>query len=105
MYRHFSLLAALILVSACSTVTIQPKEVGQVSSKPDYQKSHHFFIMGLFGDKEIDVRKICKNTPVKQMQTVATFKDSAASIVTMGVYTPHTVKVWCDKNTQQVGQS
>jgi len=81
---------------ACTTVTIQPeKKEAIISSDADFEQSRDFYFWGLYGEHTIDVTEICGDRGVEQMQTQATFKDSACTFITFGIYTPHTVKVWC----------
>lgn len=89
-----------MMLSACTTVTIQPVATAPLVSKPDYQSSKDFFLWGLIGKRKVDVNLICKGQGAKQMQTVQTFKDGVWGAITLGVYTPHTVKIWCH-NTKE----
>ena len=82
-------LGILILASsliACYTITIQPERAGApLSNKPDYEKSHHFFLAGLIGEAEVPVDKICKGRKVLQMQSQTTFLDGLwPFLITMG---------------------
>ncbi|KKO50233.1 Bor family protein [Arsukibacterium sp. MJ3] len=90
------LLTTTLLIGGCSTVTIQPKQVPKDTSVPSYQKTEHFYLWGLVGEKHVDVKNICGSKSVRQMQTQQTFINGLAASVTLGIYAPHTVKVWCD---------
>jgi len=35
------------------------------------------------------------------MQSQQTFADGALGLVTLGIYAPHTVKVWCEQQAQE----
>jgi len=87
--------SALLVLSACSSVTIQPQQITKLSSKPSYQDSRPFFMWGLVGDQRVDVKKVCGDQTVVQMQSQQTFTDGALELVTLGIYAPHTIKVWC----------
>lgn len=90
------ILSLSMILGGCSTVTIQPQQIAKVTLAPTYQQTEHFFFWGLAGEKNVDVKTICAGKPVKQMQTQQTFLNGLAAIVTLGVYAPHSVKVWCD---------
>ena len=81
---------------SCQTVNITSAGKTIIySNPPDYEKSHNFFLFGIMKKSFINVKAICKNKPVKQIQAQKTFLDSILSIVTLGIYTPKTISVWC----------
>ncbi|GAA74404.1 hypothetical protein P20480_0864 [Pseudoalteromonas sp. BSi20480] len=50
----------------------------------------------------MDVKQICTDTQAAQMQSQQTFSDGALGLITLGIYSPHTIKVWCEEqNTQE----
>jgi len=95
--KHIITIIISFYLAACTTVTIQPQSAPTLNSAPDYQNSRDFFFWGLIGNYEVDVSEICGDKPVRQMQTQATFKDSASTFITFGIYTPHTIKIWCQE--------
>ncbi|MGC2165014.1 MAG: Bor family protein [Gallionella sp.] len=92
--RSVPILLILLLVG-CSTVTIQPQQSGKLVTQPTYEESKNFFFWGLAGEFRFDVTKICSGKKVTQMQTQQTFVNGLLGLVTLGIYSPHTVKVWC----------
>ncbi len=90
-----------LTLCACSTVTIQPQAQQKISSKPTYQESKSFFLFGLVGEHHVDVTQICGGKEPLQMQSQQTFVDGALTILTLGIYTPHTAKVWCPQESAQ----
>ena len=96
----------LILFStvSCQTVTVSPKGSSHVySTQPDFERSYNFFLFGIVGDHSVNVQKICKNKSVKQMQTQDTFLNGFLGIITLGIYTPRTARVWCEnKNSDSL---
>jgi Bor protein len=94
-----TLLATTVLAASlvgCSTVTIQPKPIPKLVSSPTYQESKSFYLNGLVGKSTIDTKAVCDGKNVKQMQTQLTFLDGVLTLITLGIYAPHTVKVWCE---------
>ena len=87
----------VLMLSACSSVTIQPQKIAKLSAKPTYQDSRPFFMWGLVGEERVDVKKVCGDQSVLQMQSQQTATDGVLGLVTLGIYAPHTVKVWCDE--------
>ncbi len=90
-------LAALLSISGCSTVTIHPTTSNnKLVTSPSFEKSEDFFFWGLKGEHRIDVQEVCKNKIVKQMQSQQTFTDGLETVITLGIYAPHSVKIWCE---------
>ncbi|AUL74364.1 Bor family protein [Pseudoalteromonas sp. 13-15] len=89
-------------LSACSAVTIQPHAIAKITSKATYEDSRPFYLWGLVGEERVDVKEICTDTQAAQMQSQQTFSDGALGLITLGIYSPHTIKVWCEEqNTQE----
>lgn len=89
-------LLATLIISSCSTVTISSQDNYKTSVEPSYQRSYPFFLFGLAGEKELDVVEICQGKMPKQMQTQMTFIDGFLQVITLGIYSPRTVKLWCE---------
>ena len=69
----FTALLSLSLI-ACQTITVRPDgAAGKLSTPPDYQASHHFFLGGLIGEAVIPVGKICPGKKAVQLQSQTTF--------------------------------
>lgn len=91
------ILITFFFLCSCSTVTLAPNGESKLSSSPDFQESQSFFIAGLVGKKIIDTNETCNGKPVRQLQTQDTFGDRFLGIITLGIYTPRTAKIWCEK--------
>ena len=89
-------LLAAVIMSGCSTVTIHPQSMGKLSSPPTYEERKGYFLWGLAGEHRIDVQQVCGEKEPKQMQSQATFVDGLLGVITLGIYAPHTAKVWCE---------
>jgi hypothetical protein len=92
---------ALLGLSACSTVTIAPQGEAKLASKPSYEESKPFYFWGLSGEHHINVLEVCNNKEPLQMQSQQTFSDGLFGLITLGIYAPHTAKVWCPKETSE----
>ncbi|ADN75505.1 Bor family protein [Ferrimonas balearica DSM 9799] len=86
--------AVLIGLTGCSTVTIKPDPTVVVNKTPSYEDSRHFFFWGLAGEERVNVSEVCEGQPA-QMQSQQTFLDGLFGGLTLGIYAPHSVKVWC----------
>lgn len=85
----------LIASSGCSTITIHPQQTHRQLTPPTYQSTEHFLFWGLEGETRVDVQEICGERDVVQMQTQLTFTNGLLTVLTLGIYSPHSVKVWC----------
>jgi hypothetical protein len=54
-----------------------------------------FFIFGLVGTEELDVREFCGNDEVAAVRTGSNFATGLVSVLTIGIYTPHKFYVTC----------
>ena len=89
------LLIAAITLSGCSTVTIQPDAKPKLSSNPTYEETKDFYFWGLSGEHTVDVKRVCGDKKVLQMQSQMTVENGLYGALTLGIYAPHSVKVWC----------
>lgn len=86
----------ILLLSACSSVTIRPYGGEKDTSKPTYQDSKNYYWWGLKNEYDINTTEICKGRRVMQMQSVATLSDWLLQTISLGIYFPRTAKVWCE---------
>jgi hypothetical protein len=87
----------ILSLAACSSVTVRPEGGVKDHSEPSYLDSKSFFLLGLIGEHDVDVNEVCEGAAVTQMQTVVTGTDWIFGVFTFGIYTPRTVKVWCEE--------
>jgi hypothetical protein len=94
-----SLILSVLLagITACSTVTIKPEGQNKFVNTPTYLDSKPFYLWGLSGEHRVDVLKVCNKNEPLQMQSQQTFSDGLLALITLGIYAPHTVKIWCPK--------
>ena len=97
----FIVLSSFVVIS-CQTVTIRP-DGGKTrySGFQSYDASQNFFFWGLVGEAHINVASICGEREVKQMQTQATFINQLLYVITLGIYSPRTARVWCGERKPQ----
>lgn len=91
------IIMGLFILSSCYTVTmVKESESLKIVSQAQYQRSQMFFLWGLLPEiKNIDLKHICGNRKVLQMQTLETLSDQIIQIITLGIIYPRTAKVWC----------
>ncbi len=94
-----SIAAFSVLFCGCSSVTLRDRGTQHLATEPNYNSSQSFFFWGLAGDKHIDVEEICGKAGAAQLQTQTTFGDGLLRLITLGIYSPRTARVWCGTQT------
>ena len=92
-----ALTAVTLLIAGCHNITIRPEGVAKRVDRPDFEESKDFWVFGLVNEHSVDVRPICGSRKLAQMQAQSTFIDSLIGVVTLGIYTPRSVRVWCQE--------
>jgi len=98
--RILSLVMALLLATACQTVTITREGTSKRSTPPDHTQRLPFYLFGIVGEHTIDARGVCNGKQVQQMQTKYYFLDGFLQAITIGIYSPRVVHVWCDERSK-----
>ena len=99
-FLKLTIASLLIGLSGCAAVTITQSGESDFQYRPQYEESKYFFFWGLIGEHHINVKEICQEKPVKQMQTKYSGWDVLWGSLTLGLYLPRTAKVWCRQETQ-----
>lgn len=90
------MVGSTLLVTGCATQTGLIQKNG--SATPKYSESQSFFISGIGQEKTVDAAKICGGADkVSKVQSKLEPKDLFFGIITLGIYTPHTAKVYCQQ--------
>ena len=95
MFQGFTrplILPALVFLCACYPVRIERP----VSGHEPLKLQQHFFLFGLIGESTIDLRKEC-STGIASFGDRATPLDWVFSVLSIGLYTPRTVMVECQR--------
>ena len=86
-----------ILITGCATITIKPGGgATRLASSPTYSDWKAFYFWGLAGEQHVNVQEVCGDKKVVQMQAQDSSGIRLVSILTLGIYTPRTAKVWCE---------
>ena len=78
----------------CSKVTYQiiDKEINVEPIKVNAS----FFLYGVFQTENKDVKNICNGKTIYKIQDYYSFLDNVLTIVTLGIYDPKTILVYCN---------
>ncbi len=89
------LVALMVVATGCYSVTSRPQGGFKVAGKPTFEQRQDFYLWGLVGESHIDTAKVCANKQPVQMQSQVTPVDALLGLVTIGIYSPESAKVWC----------
>jgi hypothetical protein len=88
--------AGLIFIACgCYNVTIRPEGGFKMATPPSFEQRQDFYLWGLVGESHIDTSKVCPKSGPSQMQSQTTFIDGLLGLITLGIYSPETARVWC----------
>lgn len=92
------LTSSLVLTGCMSTrVSFDPK--WDARSKPVLEDYFDYYLLGLIGENEINLQKVCMDQKLYGMRRFMSFQDGFITAITLGIYTPMTVRVWCGDQT------
>lgn len=98
--KKLSSIVLLILLASCATQTFSvntnnKREVP--ANNPHFSKTSDFFIDGIGQTDFNNAAAECKNNGgVSFVQTTQTFGQVAIRLVTLGIYTPRTMNIYCN---------
>lgn len=93
MRRLLGLLLVPLLAGCFQTTFVNPS----VSPGEEHDPWTHFFLWGLVGEAEMDVRELCSGD-VYSVGFGQNFGTYMVSLVTLGIYTPRKIYVTCAEN-------
>ena len=94
----FSIFSLLLFSNSCSTVTIKKSAQTELQREPDYHKSKDYaYFGGAFGEHHFYLHDICPNG-VEQIKTQRTFSDGFFTLISLGLYSSYTAKIWCKRD-------
>lgn len=86
------------LLSGCAKATIRPDGGERIlTDRADYDESEAFFLWGIAGSSDVNLKRVCGEKKVDQMQTQFSPGDTIVTLLTIGLYSPKTARVWCAK--------
>ena len=90
--------ALACLLQMCSTDVYCSKQTGSSSTKGNHHPSH-FFVSGIGQKgKTVDAAKICGGAEnVVKTETQQTFVNGLLRFITLGIYTPADIIVYCSQ--------
>jgi uncharacterized lipoprotein len=85
---------AVVLLSGCATQRIYTQaELG--GTTPAYEKSQPFFLWGIGQTQDLNAAEACGQRTISRIETAQTATDVILQWLTIGIYSPRTVQVYC----------
>lgn len=94
-----TLFVFIFLLSACAAVNVRTDDQPKTAREADFEQRYHYYWWGFKGKHQLNVRTVCQDQGVEQMQTVYTLRDTVMTLFTLGIYHPRTARVWCSDTT------
>ena len=83
------------VASGCMSTRVVFSDKFQLRSKPTYVDYFDYYWVGLKGHPQVALQKVCMDQQIHAFQRVKTAEDGILTAITLGIYSPSTVKVWC----------
>jgi hypothetical protein len=91
-----ALVGLAIVMSGCATQRFEIQ--GSTQLAPSLDDAQTFFVSGIGQSKEVDAAKVCGGAKnVQSIETQLTPGNIALSFVTLGIYTPRQMRVYCTR--------
>ena len=86
----------IILATGCATQTYQLGDANV--EEPTHEERQTFFVEGIGQDQIVNAAEICGGAEnIIKIESEETAGDVGLAIITLGIYTPRTAKVYCKK--------
>lgn len=94
--RSVVLAASAVLLTGCSSLLFvrAPDRRTYTDALIEFHETS-FFFGSVGGSRELFIDRICLGKDIDQVVVEGTAMDIMKSVLTVGIYTPRTVKVWC----------
>ncbi len=83
------------IFTGCVSTKIALEPEWDFFAKPSYEDYFDYYLFGLIGKHSISLSAVCMDQKPLGFHRITSFEDSAISAVSLGLYTPLTVQVWC----------
>ncbi len=94
--RFFIIALAGIFLTACAKQQAGITVSQYASGTPAFEESQFFFLSGIGQTKHINAAEICKGvSKVQRVESQRTGWDIVISVLTVGIITPWTARVYC----------
>ena len=82
-------------LAGCATSRLVLSSKWDEKATPSYVDYLDAYAFGFIGKQRVDLRAVCLDQRPYGIQTAYTVQDGLLTLVTLGIYAPTTIKVWC----------
>lgn len=94
--KKIALIAMALALGGCATQRFDVQTAQPLS--PTLDDAQSFFVSGIGQNKEVDVAKVCGGANnVQRVETQLTPGNIVLGVVTLGIYTPRQIRVYCTR--------
>ncbi len=94
-FQRLSLLLLSLGLAACMSTQVQLDSRWNPTAKPSYEDYFDYYFLGLKGDRQFSLQKVCMDQRPFGFRRYRSLEDSFLTAITLGIYAPMTVQVWC----------
>ncbi|MEM7564778.1 MAG: Bor family protein [Pseudomonadota bacterium] len=92
--RTMALTGLIVFSTGCATQTFNLQD--GASAEPKQETQQHFFVEGIGQDRTANASEVCGGADkVAKVEVEQEAIDVALSVLTFGIYTPRTARVFC----------
>lgn len=96
--KNLTIAVVVVLMTGCATqtYTMTDESAGLTPQLPTKEISQTFWVEGIGQEKSLNAAQICGGAnKVIKVESKETFLDGLYGVLTLGIYTPRTAKVYC----------
>lgn len=93
--KIFLMFCSLLLLTSCMSTRIQFSDKWDPASKAVYEDYYDFYLLGFIGRGQVNVQKVCMDQKPYAIRYLKSAEDGIITWLTLGIYSPSTVRVWC----------
>lgn len=94
--KKLAIAAIVLSMTGCATQRFDVR--GDTQNAPTHDNSQSFWVAGIGQSEEIDAAKVCGGASnVQRVETQMTAGNVGMTILTLGIYSPRQVRVYCTR--------
>lgn len=84
-----------LFLTGCMSTTIVYDSNWDRNAKPAYVDYFDSYLGGFAKKNTINIAKVCMDQKPLALRRIKTLEDGFLTLITAGIYSPTTVKIWC----------
>jgi len=88
-------IACSLLLTGCMSTTVIFNSKWDSRIKPSYVDYFDNYFLGFSGTANVNLAQVCMDQKPYAVRRLKTIEDGILTLITIGIYSPSTIKVWC----------